>query len=162
MLVEVSKMVPSLIIDLRYKSKNNIAGTELYDEGFTAKLDIEAVQAIKTAESDFNKLGFKLVIWDAYRPEEVQKKLREICNDDRYVAKVSNHTKGLAVDVTLADYENSELVDMGGDHDEFSMETTTDRQANNRNLLSEIMQKNGFNVNEFEWWHFDFGVINES
>ena len=155
-------MNPSLIIDLRYKSKNNIAGMELYRSSFTAKLESKAARSLMAASSEFNRLGFKLVVWDAYRPEEVQKKLIEICDDARYVAKLSNHAKGLAVDVTIADYDTEELLDMGGDHDEFGREATSSIQVSNRNLLSKVMYKYGFTVNEYEWWHFDFGVGHES
>ena len=162
MLVELSKIAPGLTIDLRYKSKSNITGVVLYDDDFTAKLESNTAASLNKAESDFNKMGYKIVIWDAFRPEEVQNKLREICKDDRYVAKVSNHTKGLAVDVTLANLSDGRLIDMGSDHDDFNNNSVNDNQLSNRKLLSRIMQKNGFTVNEYEWWHFNYGVNDES
>lgn len=162
MLIELSKIAPSLSIYLRYKSKSNITGVVLYDDDFTARLDSNAAVSLNRAESDFNKLGYKFVVWDAFRPEEVQTKLREICEDDRYVAKVSNHTKGLAVDITLANLGDGNLLDMGGDHDDFGNNFVNDKQLSNRNLLARTMQNNGFTVNRYEWWHFDYGVNDES
>jgi D-alanyl-D-alanine dipeptidase len=162
MLVDIENLTPKLMIDLRYKTPDNITGKKLYEDSFTAKLDSKAAEALLGVEKDLNKAGLRLVIWDAYRTEDIQEKLRAVCSDNRYVAEVSNHTKGLAVDVTIADFSTRKLVDMGSDHDEFGKRAHEEHQIHNRKILDEVMLRHGFSDNHYEWWHFDFGVENES
>src|SRR5947209_8620706 len=119
-LVELTSVVPDVLVDLRYALPANFTGHILYDETqAVAQLDTPAARALATAAELLRAQELKLVIWDAYRPEHIQQELRAVLSDDHYVAPDSNHCRGLAVDVTLAG-ANGALLDMGTDFDEFS------------------------------------------
>jgi len=109
----------------------------------------------------FRAQGLHLVIWDAYRPMKVQEQLKVAHADRHYVLDESNHSRGLAVDLTLTTKHGS-LLDMGTDHDNFSKlaqpiaPDLTPEQQSNRMLLIDTMQRVGFTVWPYEWWHFDY------
>jgi len=124
----------------------------------------EVAEALNTANDIAKDKGLKLVIYDCYRPYSFQKVMYEIVNDPRYVAppgKGSNHNRGAAVDLALAD-ENGELLEMGGAFDDFSdishygNDKVSDIGRKNRKTLRKIMMKAGFTPLESEWWHFDY------
>lgn len=124
----------------------------------------EVAEALEKANELAKDRDLKLVIYDCYRPYGYQRKMYEIVNDPRYVAppgKGSNHNRGAAIDLTLAD-ENGKLLDMGNPFDDFSELSQYDndsipRQAQkNRKLLRNIMVKAGFTPYNNEWWHFDY------
>jgi D-alanyl-D-alanine dipeptidase len=80
---------------------------------------------------------------------------------------VSNHLKGLAVDLTLANYDGTYL-DMGTDFDDFSERAhvdsaliTPDQQAN-RKILQTAMEAHGYKPWPYEWWHFDYPATLET
>jgi D-alanyl-D-alanine dipeptidase len=133
----------------------------LGDEASIARLDMTAYTHLSKAVADFKQLGYRLVIWDAFRTAAVQKELRAIDTDSRYVLEHSQHSVGLALDVTLAD-KAGKLLDMGTDHDEFSdlahdgAAGLTELQESNRHTLKTTMSRNGFTVWPYEWWHFDY------
>nr|WP_322624256.1 M15 family metallopeptidase [uncultured Flavobacterium sp.] len=108
--------------------------------------------------------GYRLVLYDCYRPYPIQYKMYELVNNPLYVAKPgkgSNHNRGQAVDISLAD-ENGELLDMGGAFDEFSeishyaYKDISRKARRNRKRLRTIMTEAGFTPFESEWWHFDY------
>lgn len=162
-LVELIKLDPTLVLDIRYATKNNFTGQQVYTrtQAFLVK---SAAQALIAAHEDFKNLGYKLKIWDAYRPRAIQYKFWELQPDERYVsspAKGSKHNRGCAVDCTLVDVQGNEL-DMGTEFDDFSERahsTYTDLTATqraNRKLLQKTLAKHGFTVLTTEWWHFDY------
>ncbi|WP_294823672.1 M15 family metallopeptidase [uncultured Flavobacterium sp.] len=124
----------------------------------------EVAEALHKANEIAIDKGVRLVIYDCYRPYPFQKLMYDIVNDPRYVAppgKGSNHNRGAAVDISLAD-ENGELLDMGGAFDDFSEISHYDNGnvsktgRKNRRLLRSIMKKAGFTPLSSEWWHFDY------
>lgn len=124
----------------------------------------EVAEALEKANELAGDRNLKLVIYDCYRPYGYQRVMYELVNDPRYVAppgKGSNHNRGAAVDLALAD-ENGELLDMGGDFDDFSElshygnESISKQAHKNRRLLRSIMVKAGFTPYDNEWWHFDY------
>lgn len=157
----IESVMIDCIFDLRYAGPNNITGKILYDGTVKAMLAPQALGAFSRAAQNIKDRGLKLVVWDAYRPNEVQEQLRAVCSDDHYVAVDSNHCKGLAVDVTLADSSGTYL-DMGTDHDEFSEKShstyaaLSPEQLANRALLHDVMSEVGFKQLPYEWWHFDY------
>ena len=101
------------------------------------------------------------MMYDCYRPYGYQKVMYELVNDPRYVAppgKGSNHNRGQAVDISLAD-ESGKVLDMGTPFDDFtemsySYSNDIPKEARkNRKLLRNIMTKAGFSVYKYEWWH---------
>jgi len=160
-LVELSPLLPGAILDLRYKTARNITGAPLYEADFTPRLAPKAAAALQQVARDLADQKLRLVLWDAYRPEPVQQKLRAAGTGEPYVLETSQHCLGLAVDVTLAD-QDGDYLDMGTDHDDFSPAAHADAagltaaQRTNRGLLAARMQARGFVQWPFEWWHFDF------
>jgi D-alanyl-D-alanine dipeptidase len=162
-LVPLKPLLPSeTIYDIRYATTNNITGQVLYD-AIEPQLDKPAAHALARAAKVLLQHGVRLVVWDVYRPIEVQRQLLAINDDPHYVldAEASNHPKGLAFDGTLADAQGT-YRDLGTDFDEFSPAAhantngLNDRQLANRQLLTLAMQSVGFKQWPYEWWHFDF------
>jgi D-alanyl-D-alanine dipeptidase len=160
-LIAIASLIPDAIIDLRYASDDNITGHRLYEVGTEPMLDEPAARQLTRAAAILRDQSLRLVIWDAYRPLRVQAQLRAVNDDERYVLAVSNHCKGLAIDVTLADKDGTYLA-MGGDFDDFSERAYVNasglypEELAHRKQLQAAMSQAGFKVWLYEWWHFDF------
>lgn len=124
----------------------------------------EVAEALDKANAIAKDKGLRLVIFDCYRPYPIQYKMYEIVNNPKYVAKPgkgSNHNRGQAVDISLANEEGN-LLDMGGNFDDFSEVSHPDykgisrKARRNRRLLAKIMTDAGFSIYPYEWWHFDY------
>ncbi|PZR23396.1 MAG: D-alanyl-D-alanine dipeptidase [Flavobacterium psychrophilum] len=124
----------------------------------------EVAEALEEANQIAKDKGYTLVIYDCYRPYGYQKVMYDIVNDPRYVAppgKGSNHNRGRAIDLSLAD-ENGNLLDMGTPFDDFTEKSHYDADGlskearRNRKILRNIMKKAGFTPYNHEWWHFDY------
>lgn len=148
---------------MAYATADNFMGQQVYP---CAKcfLRPEVAEALERANEIARDKEVRLVIYDCYRPYGYQQKMYEIVNNPRYVAppgKGSNHNRGQAIDLTLADM-NGELLDMGNPFDDFSELSHYDsdsipREAQkNRKLLRKIMTRAGFKPYDNEWWHFDY------
>lgn len=99
-------------IDLRYCKADNFVGEVLYDTD-DCLLRIGTFNKLCIARNILKEKGYYIKIWDAYRPINIQEKMFELVNDERYVAdpkkNKSNHCKGSAIDVTLCDDNGKEL-----------------------------------------------------
>ncbi|WP_116789048.1 M15 family metallopeptidase [Flavobacterium psychrotrophum] len=124
----------------------------------------EVAVALDKANALAAEKELRLVIFDCYRPYPIQYKMYEIVNNPKYVAKPgkgSNHNRGRAIDISLADADGN-LLDMGGAFDDFSEVSHPDykdisrKARKNRRLLAKIMTKAGFSIYPYEWWHFDY------
>lgn len=147
---------------LPYADSNNFTHTKLY----TCKecqLRLIVAEALLKASGKAQAKGYKLEIYDCYRPYSVQVKMFELIGDERFVAKPgkgSNHNKGCAVDLSLS--KNGKLLDMGSSFDAFGESSSVGysklniQQRQNRQLLQSIMTESGFVIYEHEWWHFNF------
>jgi zinc D-Ala-D-Ala dipeptidase len=129
-------------------------------------LRFKTVKALIKANKEFIKRGYKIKLFDCYRPHEIQKKMWQIVPNPSYVAdpsKGSIHNRGGAVDITLVDSKGNQL-DMGTPFDFFGIEAShgyhllSTEVKNNRALLKKIMLKNGFNAFESEWWHYNLAT----
>jgi len=159
-LVDLSSLIPDILLDLRYSSTNNVCGKQISNMQ-VAMLKYEAAKALQEAAVQLKKQGFDILVWDAYRTKETQHELRKISDQEKYVSKVSHHSKGIAIDLTLLDYKGLKL-DMGCDFDYFTKKASenypglTDTQKANRKLLRVVMESAGFTQLKSEWWHYDF------
>lgn len=157
----IDSEIPDTVIDLRYATTNNFTGRRIYPDSTRAMLRPEALLALKGAAATFRQKGCRIVIWDAYRPAWAQAKLREAYDNDDYVSQISNHSRGISVDVTLAQ-EDGSLLEMGTGFDEFSEKAhsdsrdISDESIANRGLLVDAMRNAGFIQHPNEWWHFDY------
>lgn len=163
-MIELKQLMPGLIYELHYATKDNFVKQKLYpaNTNFTF-LRSPAAIALQKVQMELNEKGLGLKIFDAYRPYSVTIKFWELIKDERYVAnpaKGSGHNRGLAVDLTIADLKTGIELDMGTGFDNF---TDTAHHTfiqlstivlQNRKLLKEVMLKHGFTLLETEWWHY--------
>jgi zinc D-Ala-D-Ala dipeptidase len=162
-LVEVKTIDPTIQVDLRYNTPNNIFKRRFYRSG-TALLREPVARRLARVQARLRKQGLGLKIWDAYRPRSVQYAMWRIKPGTRYLAnprKGSKHNRGAAVDVTLVDAQGRELK-MPTPHDEFSprahrgaVRGVTPLARKNARILDAAMRAEGFRPNRYEWWHYD-------
>lgn len=160
--VNLKNFSNDFVYDMRYARADNFLKSKVYDCS-ECYLRYKTVKALIAANKRFMKRGFKIKLFDCYRPLDVQKKMWAIIPNPEYVAnpaKGSIHNKGGAVDITLVDFNGKEL-DMGTSFDFFGKEASHDfpdfseEIKNNRNLLRKIMIKEHFNSFDSEWWHYN-------
>ncbi len=161
-LVDVTQIIPDIIVDLKYATPDNFTGQVLYD---TARCFLRRGTAERLArvQARLRRKGLGLKIWDGYRPLSVQWRMWELVQDPKYVAdprKGSRHNRGAAVDVTLVDSTGREL-EMPSGFDDFTERAHRDytgcseEARRNRRILEEAMRAEGFLPLPSEWWHFD-------
>ncbi|MEP7142842.1 MAG: M15 family metallopeptidase [Ferruginibacter sp.] len=162
-MVDLSKIVPGLVFDLKYSGNDNFMKTKLYPPLKTTFLRKRVALALAEVQKDLNRQGLRLKIFDAYRPYAVTEKMWELVKDDRYAADPktgSGHNRGIAVDLTAIDLQTKEPLNMGTEFDNFTDTAHHNFTALpkevllNRLLLRNIMEKNGFKALETEWWHY--------
>ena len=148
--------------DMKYATDDNFLKSKVYDcaECF---LRLKTVTALVEANLKFLDKGYKIKIFDCYRPLDIQKKMWKIVSNPKYVAnpaKGSIHNRGGAVDITIVDRNGKEL-DMGTSFDFFGEEASHNYQnvseevKQNRTLLKNLMITTGFNSFDSEWWHYN-------
>lgn len=164
-LVNLEVAVPGIVLDIRYATKNNFTGANVYTlaRAYARK---PVAEALKKAQADFNQLGYGIKIYDAYRPYSATIKFFEIMKGDTtYVAspyKGSKHNRGCAVDMTIIDLKTKKELKMPTEYDSPvkaswpSAPVDDPEIRKNRDTLIAVMERNGFRVYEAEWWHFDF------
>lgn len=162
-LVRVLDIDASLVIDLRYATDDNFTKQRVYPQDAPALLTLDTALKLKRANQRFENDGYRLKIWDGYRPKSVQEIFWDLVPDPRYVAdpaKGSIHNRGASVDVTLVDSDGKEL-EMPTAYDDFSEKAARNYQASSENArenvayLTRIMEESGFTGISSEWWHFD-------
>lgn len=162
-LVDITALDSTIIVDLKYATRDNFMGDTLYSANICLLRKNVAEQLVKVHRS-LQKMSLGLKIWDAYRPLSVQKKMWQKIPDPRYVAdpaRGSNHNRGAAVDVTLVDRNGNEL-EMPTAFDDFSLRARSDnpdvseQAKRNRAILQQAMTSQGFLTITSEWWHFNY------
>lgn len=161
-LVELRKTDPSIVIELKYATIDNFMEQVLYPDA-RCFLRPKTAERLGRVNQALQGRGLRIKIFDGYRPLSVQKKMFKRFPQPGYVMdpkKGSNHNRGAAVDVTLIDADGKELK-MPSRYDEFSERSHLDyaggtpEQTENRRILQEAMQAEGFKPISTEWWHFD-------
>jgi zinc D-Ala-D-Ala dipeptidase len=160
--VDLKDLSQDFIYDMKYATQDNFLKSKVYDCA-QCFLRFKTAKALCEANERFIKKGYRIKIFDCYRPLDIQKKMWEIVSNPEYVAdpkKGSIHNRGCAVDITLVDQSGKEL-DMGTTFDHFGPEAAhdydnlSDEVKNNRKLLRRIMTRSGFRTFESEWWHYN-------
>ena len=178
----LADFVPGIIQEIRYYSSYNFIGERIdgYEEP-CALLTKEAARALKSVANEMNVRGYRLKVFDAYRPatavkhfvlwgiEDTDIRMKQYFYPDLekqelfikgYIAKQSSHSRGSTVDLTLLDMASGKEVDMGSPFDFFGeishpdYRGITDEQYQNRMELRNCMIRNGFEPIDCEWWHF--------
>jgi len=180
--VMLADYVPNIIQEIRYHSTYNFIGERIdgYEEP-VALLTKEAARALKDAAAELHVMGYQIKVFDAYRPATAVKHFvlwgiedtdirmkpyfypdlekQELFNKG-YIAKQSSHSRGSAIDLTLLDMKTGKELDMGSPFDFFGeishpdYKDLTAEQLENRQLLHDVMIRNGFKGLDCEWWHF--------
>jgi D-alanyl-D-alanine dipeptidase len=181
--VMLTEAVPDAILEIRYYTTYNFVGARI--PGYTAPVALitrEAADALKAVSDDLAEQGYRLKIYDAYRPQQAvdafaawaadQEDTRmkpyfypqvekSALLDQGYIASRSGHSRGSTLDLTLMDMSTGQEVDMGGPFDYFGTlshaaytATLTQSQIDHRALLRDAMTAHGFRGISTEWWHF--------
>ena len=172
--VLLSDYVPGVVQEIRYFSTYNFVGDRIdgYEDPI-ALLTKDAARALKTVSNQANVMGFRLKVFDAYRParavrhfvlwgiEDLDQRMKPFFYPELekqalfklgYIASKSSHSRGSTIDLTL--------LDMGSPFDYFSERShpdcrdVTEEQYANRMRLQSLMVNNGFVPIDCEWWHF--------
>jgi D-alanyl-D-alanine dipeptidase len=180
--VLLADFVPQIVQEIRYYSTYNFIGDRIdgYEEP-CALLTKEAARALKSVAAEVMVQGYRLKVFDAYRPacavkhfvlwgiEDQDIRMKPFFYPDLekqelfikgYIAKQSSHSRGSTVDLTLLDMKSGKELDMGSPFDFFGpvshpdYKGITDEQYENRMILQNVMTRNGFKTIDCEWWHF--------
>ena len=180
--VVLADYVPHIVQEIRYYSTYNFIGERIdgYEEP-CALLTKEAARALRSVSNEMIVQGYRLKIFDAYRPvcavkhfvlwgiedQDVRMKpyfypelQKQELFEKGYIAKKSSHSRGSTVDLTLLDMSTGKELDMGSPFDLFSVAShpdykgITEQQYENRMILQRAMVRSGFEPIDCEWWHF--------
>jgi D-alanyl-D-alanine dipeptidase len=165
-LVELTRLDSTIHLDIRYATTDNFVGEKFYSQA-RAFLQRPAAEALVSVHWSLRKMGYGLLIFDAYRPWYVTKMFWDATpvEQKEFVAdpvKGSRHNRGCAVDLSLYDLKTGMAVDMVSGYDEFSHRAYpeypggTSLQRWHRQVLRQALEAKGFKVFESEWWHFDY------
>jgi len=180
--VNISEEIPEVIIEARYYSTYNFVGDRIDGyEAPVAYMTKEAAAALKKASDVAVKDGYRIRVYDAYRPQRAVDHFKAWAKDvddtrmkayfypeldksvlfeQGYIASRSGHSRGSTVDLTLFDMATGHNVDMGGTFDYFGLLSHPDytditaEQYANRMYLRKLMLDAGFKPYDEEWWHF--------
>lgn len=164
-LFNVKSLGENFIYEQRYGTANNFTGSKIY-KSQRVYLRKETADKLAAANKEFNSMGYRIKIWDAYRPYSVQVLLYKKVSSDKklfianpYKKESCVHNRGAAVDITLVHMDGSP-VEMPTDFDNFTYSAyiksnCTKQAAIDRSLLRTVMQRHGFTGIDCEWWHFN-------
>ena len=167
-LIKLLDLDDQFIVDLRYATSDNFTREKIYNSGVCYIHENTAKLLIK-AKDIFLKNGYRVKIWDAYRPVRAQIKFWSVFPDNNFVGKPpetenmkefkASHMNGLCVDITLTDM-NGEEIEMPSQFDDFSSKASlsspeiSEEGRKNGEYLKKVMESVGFTAYENEWWHF--------
>ena len=163
-MIRVAEVDPTIQEELIYKTAANFTGKPVYPQEMPAMLRPETAQRLARANALVARHGYRLKLWDAYRPHEVQIHFYEASGrNDLYVANPHNHPSqhscGTAVDVTLV-RADGRPVRMPTGYDDFTPAAASaavhpDPQVRrNLKILQDAMRAAGFYMLAAEWWHY--------
>jgi D-alanyl-D-alanine dipeptidase len=177
-LVDVTRAVPDVVVDLKYRGPDNFMGRDVYGGLRRAFVHPAAAEKLVAARHVLMRRAPEMtfIIWDAARPVRAQRILFahvKGTREEKYVADPdgrvgSIHSYGCALDLGLAHVKSGAVVDMGTIYDHFGREAEpreefalvnegllSTEQLANRLLLREVMLRAGFTPIAYEWWHFN-------
>ena len=180
--VRVTDVIPDAILEIRYYSTYNFVGERI--DGYELPIALmtrEAADSLKAVNDELKANGYRIKIWDAYRPQRAVNHFirwaenisdtamkavfypmvdKSLLFEQGYIYARSSHSRGSTVDLTLLDAASGKELDMGSPFDWFGEESHPDypcplyRQSENRKILHNAMVRHGFEGLDSEWWHF--------
>lgn len=180
--VVITDVIPDAILEIRYYSTYNFVGQRIdgYEQPI-ALMTKQAADSLKVVSDELRKHGYRLKIWDSYRPQRAvnhfirwaedlndtaMKRIfypmvdKSLLFEQNYIMARSGHSRGSTVDLTLVDEQTGKELDMGSTFDWFGTEShpdymdLTSTQLANRLVLRHAMLSHGFKPLDSEWWHF--------
>ncbi|MEY8367628.1 M15 family metallopeptidase [Anaerovoracaceae bacterium 42-11] len=167
-LVRLLDVDPDFIIDLVYATADNFTGSVVYDSP-ECYIDVDTAQRLIAAKNMAKKDGYRMKVWDAFRPTSAQQRFWDLLPDNNFVAYPpdmetitefkNSHMNGQSVDVTLTDMDGNDIP-MPSAFDDFTEKarldcpTTSGEALKNATYLRDIMVRAGFSPYSGEWWHF--------
>ena len=180
--VRVTDVILDAILEIRYYSTYNFVGERIdgYEQPI-ALMTREAADSLKAVNDELKANGYRIKIWDAYRPQRAVNHFirwaenisdtamkavfypmvdKSLLFEQGYIYARSSHSRGSTVDLTLLDAATGKELDMGSPFDWFGEESHPDypcplyRQSENRKILHNAMVRHGFEGLDSEWWHF--------
>ena len=180
--VVITDVIPDVILEIRYYSTYNFVGDRIdgYEQPI-ALLTKQAADSLKVVSDELRQHGYRLKIWDSYRPQRAVNHFVRWAEDldetamkpffypmvdksklfeQQYIMARSGHSRGSTVDLTLVDEQTGKELDMGSPFDWFGTEShpdymnLTSTQLANRLVLRHAMLSHGFAPIDSEWWHF--------
>ena len=153
-------------LDVRYATDENFLHEVLYPQA-RVFLQRPAAEALARVHQHLREQGFGLIVFDGYRPWRITKKMWDDTPREKHKfvadpSQGSRHNRGCAVDLTLLDLGTEEPAAMPSDYDEFSPRAYANytggsaQRRLNRDFLRREMEREGFKVYPYEWWHFDY------
>ncbi|MDQ6622984.1 MAG: M15 family metallopeptidase [Verrucomicrobiota bacterium] len=163
-LVDLHTVDPTIVIELRYAGAHNIAGRPLYPPNMPALVRPSVAAKLVHAQNELLPRGFRLKIWDAWRPKAAHDQLWAAWPDKDYVGNPADgigslHTWGVAVDATMVDNQGHDVT-MPTDFDAFTPEAMLKYTGRDPfveahlHTLQRAMSRAGFMGMRTEWWHF--------
>lgn len=158
--LNVQALDPDIFVELRYATENNFTGKKIYNFT-TAIARTGTVKKLAVASKLVKEQGFRLKVWDAYRPVAAQKKLFDVYPDPNWVLPPnpnSSHQKGVTFDITLCEPDGTEIP-MQSKFDEFGESAKRNYprkpyQEHNYRILNDAMTAAGFVGYSEEWWDY--------
>lgn len=173
-LVDVQTIAPAIEVQLKYATRDNFIGRNMYGRLRRAYLHPNVARALARAQEALakEKPGFRFLIYDAARPQSVQRRMYEaVAGTPKkiYVAapeRGGRHNYGVAVDLTIVDASGKPL-DMGSAFDHFGEEAHLGNEEArvragtfnkvvpaNRALMRRLLGAEGLRPYAKEWWHY--------
>eukprot|EP01013_Petalomonas_cantuscygni_P009859 TRINITY_DN22784_c0_g1_i1.p1 TRINITY_DN22784_c0_g1~~TRINITY_DN22784_c0_g1_i1.p1 ORF type:complete len:209 (+),score=24.03 TRINITY_DN22784_c0_g1_i1:89-715(+) len=183
-MIDVTKVIDDVILDMKYATPHNFLGRQVYPAGARCLVLPETAEKLSLAAETLRQQGFRLKMYDCYRPHSVQWDMWRLVPKPGYVADPrtgSNHNRGAAVDLTMMSQAPSsswwrrlpfvggnagatgswQEVEMPSSFDSFEpcahhgYDGASDTAKMHRKILLEAMEQAGFERNPWEWWHYN-------
>ena len=173
-MVDIQQVAPDIRVDLKYATKDNFIGANMYGQLRRAYLHPNLAKALARAQQALTKEhpGYRFLIYDAARPQSVQRRMYQaVAGTPKkiYVAapeRGGRHNYGVAVDLTIVDASGNPL-DMGSPFDHFGEEAHLGNEEArvragifnkevpaNRSLMRRLLGAEGLRPYDKEWWHY--------
>lgn len=173
-MVDIQQVAPDIRVDLKYATKDNFIGANMYGQLRRAYLHPNLAKALARAQQALTKEhpGYRFLIYDAARPQSVQRRMYQaVAGTPKkiYVAapeRGGRHNYGVAVDLTIVDVSGKPL-DMGSPFDHFGEEAHLGNEEArvragifnkevpaNRSLMRRLLGAEGLRPYDKEWWHY--------
>jgi D-alanyl-D-alanine dipeptidase len=158
-LVKITESEYNIVFDIRYATANNFTGKQIYQRPFPVFVHRNIANNLRLAAKRALELGYRLKIYDAWRPYEAQQEII-IASSGCSCSDSYDHSSGAAIDVTIVDQVTNKELDMGTSFNVFGVaanhknENITKEVLKNRIILLGIMTSAGFRPLDLAWWHY--------